>query len=314
MKKHLIIILLAIVGLFLGMSGFTQERKGPEKEDTSSKPAEGEEMNAFTVDKIIGSKVINLKGETLGKIEDLVVDIDMGRILYAILDSGGFLDIGGKLIPVPWKSLGALPSEGIFFLNQSKERMEKAPAFDKKHLPDVKDIHWGANVLRYYGAPSGYAQEAPLGYGYGYGYGSGYYDSYGLNYPTSPGSGINPPSRIGDPYKKIFDSKTIKTISGRVIRIDDVTEYGFGLQMRLTVFVDEKDIVPVYLGPAFYLVGPWQAKHFKLGDKVTVSGSQVAVKGEPLMIAMTVKIGNEVLRLRDQEGIPAWIGWKKTSD
>ena len=30
MKKHLIIILLAIVGLFLGTNGFTQEKKGPE--------------------------------------------------------------------------------------------------------------------------------------------------------------------------------------------------------------------------------------------------------------------------------------------
>jgi sporulation protein YlmC with PRC-barrel domain len=310
MKKRLIIIFLAIVSLFLGMNGFTQEKKGQEKGETGSKPAEGEEMNAFTVDKIIGSKVINLKGETLGKIEDLVVDIDTGGILFAILDSGGFLGIGGKLIPVPWKSLGALPSEGIFFLNQSKERMEKAPAFHKKNLPDVRDIHWGAKVFKYYGAPPGYAEKAPFSYGYG----DDYYGYYGINYPISTGSGINRVPGIGDPYKKIFDPKTVKTISGQVIKIDQVPEFRFGLQMRLTVFIDKKDIVPVYLGPAYYLVDPQQAKHFKLGDKVTVTGSQVTVKGEPLMIAMTVKLRNEVLRLRDQEGIPAWIGWKKTSD
>ncbi len=57
------------------------------------------------VEKIIGSKVINMKGETLGKIEDLVVDIDTGRIVYAILESGGFLSIGDKLFPVPWNPL-----------------------------------------------------------------------------------------------------------------------------------------------------------------------------------------------------------------
>ena len=116
MKKHLIIILLAIVSLFLGMNGFAQERKGPEKGHTGSKPAEGEEMNAFMVDKIIGSKVINLKGETLGKIEDLVVDIDTGSIVYAILDSGGFLGIGGKLVPVPWKSLLHIFSQNVLHL------------------------------------------------------------------------------------------------------------------------------------------------------------------------------------------------------
>ena len=310
MRRHLIIILLAIVGLFLGTNGFTQEKKGPGVGDTAIKTAKDRQINAFMVEKIIGSKVINLKGETLGKIENLVVDVDTGKIVYAVLESGGFLGIGDKLFPVPWGSLAALPSEGIFFLNQSKEQMEKAPAFDKKDLPNMGDIRWGADVFKYYGAPSGYAQRGPLGYDYSY------YDDYdfGSNYPISPGSGINPAPWIGDPYQKIFDSKTIKTISGKVIKIDQLPEFRFGLQMRLTVFVHEKEILPVYLGPAYYLVGPWQAKHLKLGDQVTVSGSQVTVRGERLMIAVTVKEGNEVLRLRDQEGIPVWIGWKKTSD
>jgi sporulation protein YlmC with PRC-barrel domain len=305
MKRHLIIILLAIVGLFLGTNGFTQEKKGPGAGEVASKTAEGQRINAFMVENIIGSKVINLKGETLGKIDNFVVDIDTGRIVYAVLDSGGFLGIGEKLFPVPWRSLAVLPSEGIFFLNQSKEQMEKAPAFDRKNLPDMGDMRWGANVFKYYGAPSGYAQEAPL-----LGYDDGYYDYYDPTYPILRGSGIHPVSRTEDPYKKLFDSKTIKTISGQVIKIDQVPEFGFGLQMRLTVFIDKKEILPVYLGPAFYIVGPWQAKHFKLGDKVTVSGSRVTVNGEPLMIATTVNRGNEVLRLRDKDGIPGWIGWK----
>ena len=307
MRSRLTIIILAMAGLFLGANGFTQEKKGPEVKDTTSKTAENQRINAFMVEKIVGSKVINLKGETLGKIENLVIDIDTGRIVYAVLESGGFLGIGDKLLPVPWESLAALPSEGIFFLNQSKEQIEKAPAFEKKNLPDMGDMRWGANVFKYYGAPSGYAQKGPLGYDYDYGYD----DYYGSNYPISPGLGIKTAPWRGDPYIKIFDSKTIKTISGQVIKIDQVPEFGFGLQMRLAVFIDKKEILPVYLGPAFYLVGPWQAKHFKLGDQVTVSGSQATRGGESFMIATTVKRGNEVLRLRDKDGNPEWIGWKK---
>lgn len=307
MRRPLIIILLAIAGLFLGTNGFAQEEKWVGVGDVDSKTTEGQQINAFMVEKIIGSKVMNLKGEALGKIENLVVDIDTGRIVYAVLESGGFLGIGDKLLPVPWTSLAALPSEGIFFLNRSKEQMEQAPAFDRKNLPDMGDMSWGANVFKYYGAPSGYAKwDPPVDYGY--------YDYSDSSYPLTPGSGIKPASRTEDPYKKIFDSKTIKTISGQVIKKDQIPEFGYGLQMRLTIFTDKNEILSVYLGPAFYLVGPWQAKHFKLGDKVTVSGSQVIVSGEPLMIATTVKIGNEVLRLRDQDGIPAWIGWRKTSD
>ena len=119
------------------------------------------------VEKIIGSKVINVKGETLGKIEDLVVDIDTGKIVYAVLDSGGFLDIGDKLVPIPWSSLAALPSEGIFFLNQSKEQMKEAPAFDKNNLPNMADMNWGAGIFKHYAAP-GYEQHGPIGKGYSY--------------------------------------------------------------------------------------------------------------------------------------------------
>jgi len=298
MKKHLIIILLAMVGLFLGTNGFAQEKKDP--------GAGEQRMNAFMVEKIIGSKVINAKGETLGKIENLVVDIDTGRILYAVLESGGFLGIGDKLFPVPWESLAALPSEGIFFLNRSKEQMEKAPAFDKKNLPNMGDMRWGEGIYKHYGLP-GYEDRGPMGMGYGYGYGgyAGYGGYYG-GYPNYPGPGRE------DPYKKIFDSKTIKTISGQVIKVDRVPEPGFGMEMRVTVFTDKKEVLPVYLGPAFYIVGSEQAKHFKIGDQVTVSGSQATRGGEAFMIATTVKRGNEVLRLRDKDGAPEWIGWKKT--
>ena len=161
------------------------------------------------------------------------------------------------------------------------------------------DLHWGEGIFRHYGVP-GYEQQGPMSYGYDYGYG-GYYGGY-------PGPGRK------DPFKKIFDSKTIKTISGQVIKVDQVPEPGFGIEMRLTVFIDKKEVLPVYLGPAFYILGFEQSRAFKVGDKVTVTGSQVIRGGEPSMIAMTVKRGSEVLRLRDKDGVPAWIGWKKASN
>jgi sporulation protein YlmC with PRC-barrel domain len=300
MKRHLIIIFSVVVGLFLGTNGFTQEAKGTGVRDIASKTEEGQRINAFMVEKIIGSNVINLKGEMLGKIESLVIDIDTGRIVYAVLESGGFLGMGDKLIPVPWKSLAALPSEGIFFLNQSKEQMEKAPAFDKENLPNMGDMRWGEDIFKHYGVP-GYELGGLMGYGYGYGYD---YD----------GPLMHPVPWRKDLYKKIFDSKTIKTISGQVIKIDQVPESGYGVEMRLTVFIDKEEVLPVYLGPAFYIVGSEQEKRFKVGDKVTVTGSRVTVHGESFMIATTLKRGNEVLRLRDKDGIPEWIGWKKTSD
>ena len=300
MKKRGMIILLAIMGLFLGGNGFSQEKLETAGGDLAGKMLEGQRINAFTAEKIIGSAVINSKGETLGKIGNLVIDIDTGRVLYAVLESGGILGIGEKLLPVPWESLAALPSEGIFFLNKSKEQMKKAPAFDKNNLSDMTDVRWGQDILKQYGIP-GVARRGTPGYGYGYGFGyNGYYWSQ-----------MHPGARTEDPYQKFFDSKTIKTISGEVIKVDHVPGPGFGMELRMTVFVDKKEILPVYLGPAFYIESSEAAKYFKRGDKVTVTGSQVMAGEESFMLATTIKLGNETLQLRDENGTPKWVGWKK---
>ena len=294
MKKHLIITFLAIVGLSVGMNGFATEQKGPEM-GKGLEPAEGHRINAFMVHEIIGSQVYNLNDELLGKIKDLAIDIDTGSIVYAVLDFGGFLGIGDKLFPVPWKSLASLPSEGIFYLNKSKEQLEKAPGFDKNKMPDIGDVRWGTRIHDHYHDDYDYYHD----YGYGY-----YAHGYGP-----------PIVRWKDDLNiKIFDPKTITTITGKIVKAEPVLEPGFGMRLQLLVYTDKKGIQQVYLGPIWYIEGSGQEKRFKAGDEVTVSGSQVTLNDEPYIIATTVKRGNGVLRLRNNDGVPAWVGWTTKSD
>jgi len=42
-------------------------------------------------------KVINLSGQDIGTIEELMIDVTTGRVAYAVLSFGGFLGIGNKL-------------------------------------------------------------------------------------------------------------------------------------------------------------------------------------------------------------------------
>ncbi len=288
MKKHLIIILLVIVGLFLGVHSFAQEK--------SRKPEESQRINAFMVEKIIGSKVLNMKGENLGVVKDIVVDIDTGRILYAVLDFGGLLGIGSKLFPVPWKALAALPSEGIFFLDRSKKELEKAPGFDKNNLPDMGDVHWGRRITQFYQASREEITDYEHGEGFGYGY-----DLY-------PGLAQQ------DPFAKIFDPKSIKNVTGQVIKVDHVIPKSgimSQMQIELIIYVGRKETVPVYLGPEWYIASPNRRNPFKSGDEVTVTGSWITSQGLPFLIASSVTKGNETLQLRDKEGTPTWKGWKK---
>jgi hypothetical protein len=55
------------------------------------------------VSKLIGSNVSNDKNERIGTIDDIIVGRD--RLLFAVLQVGGFLGIGARLVAIPYQSL-----------------------------------------------------------------------------------------------------------------------------------------------------------------------------------------------------------------
>ena len=303
MKTRSLIIAFALLCISFGANGFAQMASNSQKGSMSKryeyKPPEGERINAFMAENIIGSKVENMQGVDLGVIKDVVIDVDTGQVLYAILDFGGFLGIGGKLYPVPWHSLAPLPSKGIFFMNISKEKLEKAPGFNEDNLPDMGDVHWGATINKFYEA----SRELGEGkYEYGYGYGHAY------------GPEMYPGVAQEDPFAKTFDPASIKKITGTVIKVDQVIpKSGIIAQMELELIVrpDGKEPVPVFVGPVWYVVTPERRRPFKSGDEVTVTGSWVALQGgTPFLIATAVTKGNETLQLRHEDGKPMWNAWK----
>jgi sporulation protein YlmC with PRC-barrel domain len=98
-----------------------------------------------------GDKVINLQGENLGDIQEIMIDLERGRVAYAVLSFGGFLGLGDKLFAIPWEALTIDMAEKRFVLNVDKELLKRAPGFDKDRWPDMTDPAWGAELYTYYG-------------------------------------------------------------------------------------------------------------------------------------------------------------------
>jgi sporulation protein YlmC with PRC-barrel domain len=98
-----------------------------------------------------GDKVVNHQGEDLGKIEELMVDLDHGRIAYAVLSFGGFLGMGDKLFAIPWQAFSVDTVQKRLILNAKKELLEKATGFDKSNWPNMADPAWGSTLYQYYG-------------------------------------------------------------------------------------------------------------------------------------------------------------------
>lgn len=109
-------------------------------------------QNVMAADTLTGDKVVNSQKEDLGKIEHLMIDLEKGRVAYAVLSFGGFLGMGDKLFAIPWSALTIDTGEKQFVLDVDKQRLERAPGFDKANWPDMADHTWGAEVSKYYGA------------------------------------------------------------------------------------------------------------------------------------------------------------------
>lgn len=99
---------------------------------------------------ITGTKVTNTQGDDLGKIEDLMIDTDTGNVTYAVVSYGGFLGMGDKLFAVPLQAMQVDTDKEEFHLNESKERLENAPGFDKDNWPNFADTQWRQEVDTYY--------------------------------------------------------------------------------------------------------------------------------------------------------------------
>lgn len=84
---------------------------------------------------IKGCKLINRNGEDLGKIEELMIDLEECRIAYAVLSFGGFLGLGNKLFAIPLQAFSLKAYEHTFVLDISKDVLEKAEGFEKDNWP-----------------------------------------------------------------------------------------------------------------------------------------------------------------------------------
>lgn len=105
---------------------------------------------------IVGSYVSNRNAENLGKIEDVVLDLQTGQVQYAILAFDELWGLPGKLFAVPWDALG-MPNPEMatptFFLDMDRDTLKATPSFDTDHWPDMTDPAWRSETERHFHRP-----------------------------------------------------------------------------------------------------------------------------------------------------------------
>jgi len=106
---------------------------------TKTSKSEGVASGFLRASKIRGEKVFNRDGDHIGKIEDMMIDLQDGRIAYAVVSHGGILGLGSKHIPIPWQALSLRSRDNAFVVDLPKEALDKAEGLDKDKWPVTRE-------------------------------------------------------------------------------------------------------------------------------------------------------------------------------
>ena len=116
--------------------------------------ATDETQSLIASDKVEGTAVYNSQGDRLGSVFNFMVNKRSGQVAYANLSFGGFLGIGERYFPLPWKALTYDTRMGGFVVDIDKSRLEAAPSYTRAQEPDWTDPVYGRRINDYYGFPA----------------------------------------------------------------------------------------------------------------------------------------------------------------
>jgi hypothetical protein len=106
-----------------------------------------------------------------------------------------------------------------------------------------------------------------------------------------------------------YDPDTVTTLRGTASGATIVPARGGRMGgVHITLSSDGQDM-DVHLGPSWFL--DREGVSVSKGDAVEVNGSVIELNGETFMIARELKTDKKVVKLRDEQGVPAWAGGRR---
>ena len=136
------------MGRTLNPSGDATDQGAGIVGDAQGKGPGPEVMAASTLE---GDKILCIEDEEVGKVKEIMLDVESGTIAYVVMKSGGFLGIRDKLMAIPWSALTLDTDRKCLLLAMPADRVKNAPGFDKDHWPSMVDTTWATSLHQYYG-------------------------------------------------------------------------------------------------------------------------------------------------------------------
>jgi sporulation protein YlmC with PRC-barrel domain len=249
------------------------------------------------VSRIKGFPVKTPEERNAGRIQDLVVNIGSGRVLYTIVAFGGFLGIGEQYAAVPQGAIDVQPDQRVARVDVGRDVL-RDNAFAAGQFPNLADPAYARDLSQAYGTGAepdwivlGFVPaEEPT------------------RQPAAPDTTRRAPGTRGaitiDPGTP-YNSDAARTIQGVVTSVEKTPRAGTGPEsLLLHVRSDTGETYFVHAGPLDYVSK--QDFFVVNGDRVRVTGAPARAEDGSVILAARISKDGQELQIRNREGKPLW--------
>ena len=107
--------------------------------------------NVHKASDVIGMKIKNTNNEDLGKVDNLMVDLLAGRVVYAILNPDSSLNLDNNFYALPPNALTLSSDQKFLVSDVNKDKLAGAPHFTKDQWSTISSPDFASKVYQYYG-------------------------------------------------------------------------------------------------------------------------------------------------------------------
>lgn len=257
-----------------------------DRDETNSRYNQSDEHRFWVrrLSKVIGSDVKNRDAENLGEVEDVIVDVHSGTLAYAIVSTGGMLDLRGKQVAVPWDALVPRPLLGTFLVDADEKTLETL-AFDDDKYPNLSDRTYAKHVHEEFDSKP-------------------YWDITQY-FSSDKDADPNAAWKADSEYNRQYDADQAINVSGTVASVGTFRPQSGAVDgLRLKIKSQRGETWIVQVGPESYVRE--KGVRFHYGDRVKVTGVTIDTWRGDVLIAGEITVEDETIELRDKEGKPRW--------
>ena len=109
----------------------------------------------ISCDVLVDEVVVDRAGDVLGELAHLMIDLASGRVTHVVIARGGVLGLGEKLHAIPWSAVAQDAQGPGLVVDIARERIERAPGFDRSRWPSMSDPAWQRDIEGYYARKTG---------------------------------------------------------------------------------------------------------------------------------------------------------------